>query len=151
VELERSLFSLEKGEEGRMPAQSDFKRQQLNTSYIKMRNADGTLSILKPSSSQHETGDRGDTTTDATTRPPIRVKGIGWVGRTENGDFCVHFEDGIQITLSSNGQELYYVDVCDENGPKIYSMENEFLPSHVKEKLPKVAKAMKSLRSGVIK
>ena len=95
------------------------------------------------------------------------VKGIGWVGRTENGDLCVHFEDGIQITLSSNGKELYYIDVCDglldgvhltesgeggdgggsgDGGPKIYNMDNEHLPLHVKEKLPYLAKAMKALR-----
>ena len=139
-------------------------------SFVTMTNADGSVSILTPLEHDTAGAPTPPTSAAAAVRPPMRVKGIGWVGRTENGDLCVHFEDGTQITLSSNGKELYYIDVCDglldgvhltesgeengggggggsgDGGPKIYNMDNEHLPLHVKEKLPYLAKAMKALR-----
>ena len=79
---------------------------------------------------------------------PVRLEGVGWVGRTEKGDLWIHCEDGVQMMLSSGGEELYYADVC-LGEPRIYQV-NATLPPHVKKRLPFVSKAMSSLRKNKV-
>ena len=121
-----------------------------------MTHADGTSSLLIQQRQQYvdpnydhgcmlsASEEDSDTYSDQPPVRPIRMDGIGWVGRTKRGGLWLNLEDGIQMTLSSNGEELRYVDVC-YGGPRIYKV-NADLPQHVKKKLPFVAKAMASLK-----
>ena len=125
------------------------------SSSLRMTNADGTSSLIHrvgPENTftlhqnQNENEEKQTIKNQAELKP-IRIHGIGWVGRTKSGDLWLNLEDGIQMTLSSNGEELHYIDVCDQsNGPRIYKV-NADLPNHVKKKLPFVAKAMTALRN----
>jgi hypothetical protein len=130
---------------------------------VKMTNADGTSSLSVPLSSSLTEGDSASVGQEqqqmqqqqqqfASMEPPlkpVRLEGVGWVGRTEKGDLWIHCEDGVQMTLSSGGEELYYADVCIGE-PRIYKV-NATLPPHVKKRLPFVSKAMSSLRKNKIR
>ena len=126
---------------------------------IKMTHADGTSSLSVPLSSTPVEGEgksvsvgREQQQQNRSMEPPlqpVRLEGVGWVGRTQKGDLWIHCEDGVQMTLSSGGEELYYADVCIGE-PRIYQV-NATLPPHVKKRLPFVSKAMSSLRKNKVR